>query len=252
MNEKELLSKIGLGDKESEVYLILLKRGPLSAYSLAQNTGIYRPHVYDRLQTLAVKGLVSYTKKGKTKVYFAAHPSKILDYLGERENEVKNDIKILTENMQNLIGLSNIQTEDTKVEVLTGIEGLKFCQNEIWKGAEKEVLIFGLDDKKYMENLPTFMPQYFKNLKEHGIRERVITQKKKNVFMYNNDVTTYRFMDSKDINPTNTIIYGEWIALVIWGMPITIIKIENKGLALTYREYFEKLWRIADAENIEK
>jgi len=77
------------------------------------------------------------------------------------------------------------------------------------------------------------------------VKEWVITQKKKEVFVFDNKVSEYRFLDSDQINPTNTIIYGNNVAFVIWGTPITSILIENKQLALTYREHFEYLWGIA-------
>lgn len=245
MNEKELLSKIGLSENECEVYLALLRLGPLSAYEIAQKTGIYRPHVYDKIETLAKKGLVSYVQKGKKKIFSASQPTKIMDYLKEQEKDVQEDIEMLADNLQHLNSLYNISKEDTNVQVLTGIEGLKLRLKDTYETPHKENLIFGLDDAKYNEALPVFMPQYFKKLKEKGMKERVITYKKRGVFMFDNEVTTYRFLDTKDMNPVNTIIYGDKVALIIWGTPITTIIIENKQLAQTYREHFEYLWKIA-------
>ena len=249
MDEKELLAKIGLSENECEVYLALLKLGPLSAYEIAQKTGIYRPHVYDKIETLAKKGLVSYVQKGKKKIFSAAPPSKIMDYLKEQEKDVQEDIKLLADNLQHLSSLYSVSKEDTNVQVLIGVEGLKLRLKDTHETPHKENLIFGLNEEKYNKALPVFMPQYFKILKEKGIRERVITYKKKGVFMFDNEVTTYRFLDTKDMNPVNTIIYGNKVAFIIWGMPITTIIIENKQLAHTYSEHFEYLWKIADRKN---
>lgn len=246
MNDKNLLAKIGLSVNEAEIYLTLLRLGPMSAYEIAKKTGIYRPHVYDKLDTLARKSLASYVQKGKKKIFSAAPPSKIMDYLKEQENDVKQDIKLLSDNMQNLTALYSLPKEDTRVQVFTGVEGLKLRIDDTYLStpAGGDILIFGLDDSKYNEALPVFLPQHFKRLKEKRIRERVITQKKK--FMFNNGVTSYRFLDTKQINPTNTIIYGGKVSIVIWGTPITSIIIENKKLADTYREHFEFLWRMAE------
>jgi sugar-specific transcriptional regulator TrmB len=246
MNEKELLSKIGLSANEAEIYTTLLKLGPLSAYEIAKRTGIYRPHVYDKLGTLAKKGLTSQVMRGKTRIFSAVQPSKILDYLKEQENEVKKDIEFFSANIWQLDKLYNAPKENTTVTVLTGIEGLKLRLNDCCTHARKEILIFGLDDAKYNEVLPTFMPQYFKHLKERGMRERVIIQKKKDAFMFDNDVTTYRFLKAGSFNPVNTFIYENIVTLVIWGTPITNVIIENADLARTYREHFEHLWEIAE------
>ncbi len=245
MNALELLSKIGLSRNEADIYIVLLKLGPLSAYVIAQRTGIYRPHVYDKLNTLIQKGLVSFVQQGKTKIFSPAPPSKVLDYLKEQEESVKTDIRLFSSNLNMLDGLYHLPKEDTRVEVFSGIEGLKLRLNDTLNSADREILIFGLDDAKYNEALPTFMPQHFKRLKEKNLRERVIIQKSEDAFMFDNQVTAYRFLESAQINPTNTIIYGDKVALIIWGVPITSIVIKNKQLSRTYRTHFEYLWKMA-------
>ena len=177
-----MLSRIGLSENEAEVYLTLLKLGPLSAYAIAQRSGIYRPHVYDKLDTLIQKGLVSYVKEGKKKIFSPAPPSKVLDYLKEQEEGVKGNIRLFSSKLDALNKLYQLPKEDTKVEVFTGIEGLKLGLNDAWRSAKKEILIFGLNDERYNEALPVFMPQYFKQVKANGLRERVIAQKKKDIF----------------------------------------------------------------------
>jgi len=52
---KEVLKQIGLTDYESELYLMLLQYGSLSAYELAEKTGMYRQVTYDTLNRLAEK-----------------------------------------------------------------------------------------------------------------------------------------------------------------------------------------------------
>ncbi|MBU1165702.1 hypothetical protein KKF81_02045 [Candidatus Micrarchaeota archaeon] len=246
MDEKDLLSKIGLSENEAKIYLVLLKLGPLSAYQIAQRTGIYRPHVYDKLSTLIQKGLVSYVQQGKKRIFSPAPPSKVLDYLKEQENDLKKDILLFSTNLDAFNIMYNLPKEDTKVDVFTSVEGLKLMLSDTWRSGNKEILIFGLDDTKYNEALPVFMPQHFKRLKMNGLRERVITQKKKGTYTFENEVTKYRFLNSSQINPANTMIYGDKIAFVVWGTPITSIVIENKQLARTYKEYFEYLWKIAE------
>lgn len=245
MDEKQLLAKIGLSENETEVYLALLRLGPLSAYEIAQKTGIYRPHVYDKIETLIRKGLVSYVQQGKKKIFSAAPPSKIMDYLKEQEEAVGKDIALLNQNLSRLNALHHFAREDTKVSVFTGKEGLKLRINDTLDPGLREILVFGVDDEKYNEALPMFMPQHFKKLQALGIRERIIAQKKKNAFMFRNQTDTYRFLESRQIDPSNTIVYGNKVAFVIWGTPITSIIIENKPFAQTYREHFEYLWKLA-------
>ncbi|MBU0458740.1 hypothetical protein KKF03_04840, partial [Patescibacteria group bacterium] len=149
MDEKDLLSKIGLSENEAKIYLVLLKLGPLSAYQIAQRTGIYRPHVYDKLSTLIQKGLVSYVQQGKKRIFSPAPPSKVLDYLKEQENDLKKDILLFSTNLDAFNIMYNLPKEDTKVDVFTSVEGLKLMLSDTWRSGNKEILIFGLDDTKY-------------------------------------------------------------------------------------------------------
>jgi len=160
MNEKEVLYKIGLSENEAEVYLTLLRLGPASAYQIAQKSGIYRPHVYDKLETLADKGLVSHVQRGKKKIFTAAPPSKIMNYLKEQEDSILQDIALLRQNMKRLEAMHNLPKEDISVQVFSGVEGLKLLMEDICKTVQpkSKILLFGLDETKYNETLPIYMP----------------------------------------------------------------------------------------------
>ncbi|PIN76294.1 hypothetical protein COV18_00065 [Candidatus Woesearchaeota archaeon CG10_big_fil_rev_8_21_14_0_10_37_12] len=92
------------------------------------------------------------------------------------------------------------------------------------------------------------MKQLFRDLKKNKIKERVITAKKKDVFLFDKNVaqtTEYRFLEEKQFNPTNTFVYGDAITIVSWGTPITAIMIRNATIAETYKNHFEYLWKMA-------
>jgi len=57
--DKEILKEIGFLDAEIEVYLTLLRLGPSLVSRIHQETGHHRTHIYDLLEKLREKGLVS-------------------------------------------------------------------------------------------------------------------------------------------------------------------------------------------------
>jgi sugar-specific transcriptional regulator TrmB len=242
-----ILRDIGLSENEIKIYIYLLKSDAKTAYEIGKDTNMYRVHVYDKLEQLINKGLVSYIFKGAKK-YFRAHsPSKLNDYFEDKKREIENESKKIKEIIPQLEAMTFLPKEDTNVEVFRGKEGLKYFLRDIIK-IKQEVLISGIDDSKYEEAIPIFMKQYFRDIKNYKIKERVITIKKKNVFMFAKDTasnTEYRFLKEKQFNPTNTFIYGDRVVIVSWGTPITAIMIKNKEIAETYRGHFEQLWKIA-------
>lgn len=239
-----VLRSIGLTENEIKIYLYLLKKGTSTAYTIAKDTGIYRVHVYDKLEQLMNKGLVNQVYEGAKKYFAATHPSKLKQYLEDKRKKLTTQEQEVETILPELEKLMLIPKEDTSVEVFKGKEGLKYFLKDIVK-TKKDVAITGMDDTRYRAELPVFMKQYFRDLTKHKIKERVITVKKEEVYLYPKkeaSTTRYRFLEEKKFNPTNTFIYGEKVVIVTWGTPITAVMIKSKQVATTYRKHFEILW----------
>ena len=76
MNEK-LLEEIGLTRGEIKVYLTLLKIGETTTGKIISEAKISSGKIYEILDKLIQKGLVSYTIKEKTRYFNAASPNRI-------------------------------------------------------------------------------------------------------------------------------------------------------------------------------
>ncbi len=246
-----ILRKIGLTDNEIKIYIDLLKSGSSTPYEISKRTGIYRVHVYDKVEQLMSKGMVTQIYKGAKKFFQATHPSKIKQYFEDKKKELDIQEEEISLILPELEAMTNLPKEDTFVEVFKGNEGLKYFLKDIIKTG-KEVLITGIDDRNYQETLPIFMKQYFRDLKNKGIREKIITLKRKGIFLFDKELaptTEYRFLEATQFNPTNTFVYGNKVVIVTWGSPVTAVMIKNNAIAETYRNNFEHLWKIAETES---
>ena len=67
MNAK-ILENIGLTDGEIKVYLALIKLGSSTSGPITDKSGVSRSKIYNILERLIQKGLVSYTIKEKTRM----------------------------------------------------------------------------------------------------------------------------------------------------------------------------------------
>jgi len=242
-----ILRKIGLTENEIKIYLHLLKTGLSTAYDISKDTNIYRVHVYDKLEQLMEKGLVTHIYQGSKKYFQSTPPDKLKHYLEEKKKILEAQEQEIEQILPQLHAMTLLPREDTFVEVFKGIEGLKYFLKDIIK-SRLDVLVTGIDDQKYQDAIGIFMKQYFRDLKNNNIKERVITAKKKDIFLFNKQLaptTTYRYLEEKQFNPTNTFVYGGKVVIVTWGTPVTAIMIKNKEIAETYRNHFEHLWKIA-------
>ena len=246
----DALRKIGLTQNEINIYLDLLKAGTSTAYEIGKRTGIYRVHVYDKLEQLMNKGLATHIYRGAKKHFQATPPEKIKQYIEDKKNILNSQEKEIDSILPELEAMANLPKEDTFVEVFKGKEGLKYFLKDIIK-TKQEVLVTGIDDQKYQETIPIFMKQYFRDLKKNKIKEKIITVKRKKVFLFDKKLaptTQYRFLDAKQFNPTNTFVYGNKVVIVTWETPVTAVMIKNESIAKTYRNHFEYLWKVADLQ----
>ena len=167
MNLYETLESIGLSKGESKVYVALLKLGSVPVYKLKEETQLHRTTIYDFLEKLLNKGLISYVIKGNVKFYNATTTNKLLEFIKEKEEQVKDILPQINK-------LSQSKQEEIRVEVFKGVEGVKTILNDILRVA-KDYVIFGIDEIMFKEKMGTFMDHFFRKEKQLGFKERILT-----------------------------------------------------------------------------
>jgi len=235
MDITKALEETGLSEGEIKVYIALVKLGSVPVNKIKEETNLHRTTIYDFLEKLINKGLVSYVIKNNVNYYQATKPIKLLDFVKEKEENIRGIIPEIEK-------LSQIKREEIRVEVLKGVEGFKTLLNDILRTG-KELLAFGVEESLFQEKFPTLLEQYFKKEEKLGIKERVLTSEKTK-FIFKRKSIKYRYVPDEFFSPTTTNIYGNKVVMIIWE-PLTIVMIENSGLADSYKKHFEMLWKIS-------
>ncbi len=233
MDIRTALGELGLSDGEISVYLALLKLGLCPVSKIKEESNLHRTTIYDFLEKLLNKGLISYVVKNKVKYYNAAHPNKLFEFLKEKQDH-------LDEVLPDLVKLANIEKEEVSVEVYKGKEGMKTVMMDIVKGGH-ELLGIGIDEALYKKNLPIFMEKYQMMQKEHNLHERLITKINPDDLL-DTSHCHYKFVPESSFSPTSTVIYDDKVQIALWEPSLTSIIIKNKKLANAYRNHFEHLW----------
>ena len=229
----EILKEIGLQDSEIKVYISLLKLKEATASQITQYTGLHRSNIYDIIEKLKERGLVSFIIKNNVKYFRASSPERILDYLKEKEEKIK---LILPE----LISISKEKEENIKVEIYKGKEGIKTILNDIIKEG-KNYFLFG--HLKFEELLPIYVKQFIRQLNEKNISEKAILEKGTKIIPAKKH--HYKYISKEFLFPNATIIYGNKIAIFVWQEPYYVILIQNKDLSVSYKIHFNLLWKVA-------
>ena len=238
MDEKTVLGELGLSDGEIKVYLALLKLGPSSVSILTKETAQHRTTIYDFLDHLLEKGLVSFSVQSGVKYFKVAPPENLHEFLKEKEQH------LLTV-LPNLKKLAEFKKEEFSVDVYKGREGYKnfmsYHLRELKNGGD--FYGFGVDESKFNELFPTEMKRMFKEEERLGIREWNLAEEGTK-FVFKEKTVNYRYIPSEYFNPTPFAVFGNVVSILIWE-PLHVIMIRSRQLADAYRKYHKLLWSIA-------
>lgn len=229
------LEQFGLTKTESDVYLALLREGNSLASSVIKRLQLHRATVYDVLDRLIEKGLVSYVARDGKKYYEAVNPTRFLDIIKEKKQKIESDEK---EAEKIVLELSKVKekTPSSNVQILTGKEGVKVLMQDLLNC--EEFLVLG-GELKFREYLPIYTVHWAKERERKKIYARILTEHKIDTkWSYNK----YKQL-LKDIKfPTGTIIYSGKIAIILPEEPVKIVLVESEGTYNSYKAEFEMLW----------
>jgi len=239
MKEEEILVNLGLSQREAIAYLGLLKLKEATALELSKLTNEQRTNTYDTLESLHKKGLVSYVLKGNRRIYLPNNPNNLHDFIKEKEKDL---ISILPQLSQ----FHNPKKERPVIEVYEGIEGMRIVLNQSLKeyiSSKKEILALGAQQQECRRLDPEFHKRFYD--KKISIKNKTRILITEDVKPISHSTISVRILSKGYKSPVATYIYGNKVSFWIFLIIPTIIVIESKELAESYRNYFELLWKIA-------
>ncbi|MEK6934822.1 MAG: helix-turn-helix domain-containing protein [Nanoarchaeota archaeon] len=242
--EKEL-ENLGLSGNEAKIYLFLLKNGEKTTGPIIKETGIANSRVYESLNTLIEKGVVTYRIQKRGKYFQAADPSKFL------ENE-KEKLKKIESLIPSLKSIQTREEKETNVAIYEGFEGFKTAFKKIIDDCPKEETIFilGFSEQPFAtESLRVFISnmnvksaqkkQKLKILMDSSTRETLGMDREKEKY------TEVKYMPKGYISPTAIDIFEDWVYIFLWEKKPFVFMIKNKRIADSFKQYFQFLWKIA-------
>ena len=235
----EILKGLGLSDKEISIYLALLRFGTVTATKIAQETDIDRTTSYRFLSSLINKGLVSYAIKNNVKYFTAAHPTKFVQ-------DLKNKLEQVNGILLDLEALTNLPKEETKVELYKGKEGLKTVMKDILR--ERKPYTFIGEVEKFFTELPIYIQQWLKQVERLNIKGKLICNDKAKFQVAKTE--SYKLISNNYISRVSTWTYANKSALFIWSNPFFAVVIENEDVTQSNLNFFNFLWNLAASPSV--
>ena len=121
----EILEKIGLSKGEIKIYNAILDLGIAPINKIHENTGIERRNIYDIINKLIERGLVTYVIENKKRLFQITHPNKIIGYVEEKKQVLDKIKEELVKEIPDMIKKFQSKKPDINAEIYKGKEGIK-------------------------------------------------------------------------------------------------------------------------------
>lgn len=230
------LKEVGLSEGEIKVYSALVSIGPSSLIGIQEKTSIERRNIYDILNKLIGKGLVSYTTQDKIRVFQCAPPKNLMEKIISKEKKLDE----LKKKIPQISSLYESSKPQIRAEVFRGKGGIRAIFEDTLNC--KEVYFIG--GGHYVID---FLPKYWLSYNLRRIKSKI---KWINLWRYElrNEATPLKLEKIKVLpkefsgNPNVIFIYGNKIANVLWGENPFAFVIESSEIADNYKKYHNYLW----------
>ncbi len=242
----EDLKKIGLSQSEAVLYLSLLRLGASEVQPLIEETGFYKANIYEALERLCEKGIVSKVIEGGKRVYQIQKPESLIEFIKKKKDELEEQEKIAKELAKNVGNMKkHIYSQETAM-VFKGLAGVKQIYSEIIN-ERLDYFVFGSPKESEI----VIGDYYWKNLhvkqKEYGIKAKMIFHKSLRDWkkIIQKGIIELKFFDEEFEPLTETTIYGTKVAFVVWTENPVITIINNEHVANSYKQLFNFLWKMS-------
>ncbi|MCD4759845.1 helix-turn-helix domain-containing protein [archaeon] len=242
------LKELDLSGGQIKVYQATLELGLSTLNKIQEKTGIERRNIYDILNKLIEKGLISYTIEKGIKTYQCTHPNKLLEEIKKKEKILKD----LQKEIPKIKDIFNSVKPDTRAEVFRGDESIKALLTEVleynesywiggnsfehYKAVSKNLMIwFSHWMKKRVEK-----KHWMYDLVSHGTYLEGLEPNKKG--KHKKNYYKYKQLPKGFYSPLVIIIFGNKVAQVVWSKQPFAFVLEEEKIKKSFMQYFNHFW----------
>ena len=245
----ELLAKIGLNEKEVQVYLTVLQNGKISPTALSKALGLNRTTVYSVAKELVAKGLIREDLTSPT-ISLIARPVDDLDgYLEQEEKQIRQKRELAKRAITELNSV--VKTQQFALPKIVFIpeaelESYLYKQTPVW---DKSILKYdgiwwGFQDETFVQSYEKWIDWYWETGSDPKTKLRLISNEAAEKIKLKKFVRRNVEFWNQGKNFTGTIwVNGDYVVMIVTSQsPHYLVEINDAVLAHNLREVFKGIW----------
>jgi len=246
----QILEEIGLTKTEIKIYLALLKLGQTTTTQIVREAEIHASKVYEFLDKLIQKGLVSYVVKSNKKYFSATEPDFLKEFLNEKQNKIKEQEEEIEKILPELKAIKKSGEDLIHSEIYEGLKGAKSVYGKILstlKESETQYIIGA--PKIANEVIEGFLLDWHKKRIKKGIKCKYIYDS--NARSYGKvraemPLTKVRYLPKNITSPMWIEIFGDYVLIGhIKKRNAILFLIHDQEIAAGYLDYFHLIWNVS-------
>ena len=249
----EILQEIGLTKTEVKIYLALLGLGQSTTTNIVREAGIHASKVYEFLDRLIQKGLVSYVIKANKKYFTAADPECLKEFLWQKKLKIREQEQRIEEIIPNLNELKKENKDAIRSEIYEGLKGAKSVYEKILSTLDKGDVQYIIGAPKIgNEVVEGFLLDWHKRRIRQGIKCKYIYDS--NARSYGKirgkmPLTEVKYLPDNIVSPVWVEIFGEFVIIGhIKKFNAILFLIQDKEISKGYLDYFRLLWKTSKSD----
>lgn len=240
------LISIGLTCGEARVFLTLLKLGSAKVGQIVKDSHVSYSKVYDVLDRLSAKGLVSHIILGNVRYYNAVEPYRLEEYIKSKEQEVRKQLETANKVIPELVKVANRNRQNDMAEIFVGDKGIRTAYEILLRDAtSKDVLYYFYPFEGYHPIASPFYSRLYLFQKQKKVQQRGIATSDFKKSKHYAEIS--KGVKMKFVNfplPATMDIFKDKLLIISWENVVGIL-ISSKEIAGHFRNYFNSIWKLA-------
>ena len=237
MNTEEL-QEFGLSNTEAKVYLALLELGKSKAGEITKKSTVNRTNVYDALERLIEKGLVSYVSENNKKSFEAVNPKRLQEILKDKQEKLGKTINELQTKY-------NKSQKKEDASVFRGKKGIKSIFEDIIND-KNDLFAYG-GESRFKEMFPFYQKHWNDERAKLGIKVKIIYNEKVKEIKKKEQLKLLemKFLPETYNFPSMVLVYGNKVVTIVWLDEPFAFMIKSEEAVKSNMNFFELLWKLA-------
>lgn len=249
----QTLSKLGLNEKEIQVYLEVYKRGRVSPSTVSKATGINRSTVYSVAKNLKKRGLIDEDFAGAASYLALLDPTNMQIIVDKEKRELKQKETLVSQALAELEELPTSKVREVpKIRYIedSDLTDYLFLRADEWNKSAASVdnTWWGFQDHTLAKHFKEWIADFWtkrESAKEVQLKllsnDTKVEQEIKQLRFENRNIKFWK--QGLEFTSTTWIV-GDYIIMIYTKeRPFYLIEIYNPTLSLNLREVFKNIWQ---------